>query len=92
MKEGSSINQSLSTLGLVISALADMSNPAKKKDKIFEAGYGRDHGLGLYLIREILKITNIDIKEKGTPGLGVRFELLVPLCAYRTVNNRDLDP
>ena len=35
MKEGSSINQSLSTLGLVISALADMSNPAKKKDKVF---------------------------------------------------------
>ena len=64
----------------------------EKKDKIFEAGYGRDHGLGLYLIREILKITNIDIKEKGTPGLGVRFELMVPLCAYRTVNNRDLDP
>ena len=35
MKEGSNINQSLTTLGLVISALADASNPAKKKEKIF---------------------------------------------------------
>ena len=30
MREGSNINQSLTTLGLVISALADLSNPAKK--------------------------------------------------------------
>ena len=35
MKEGANINQSLSMLGLVISALAEMSNPHKKKDKIF---------------------------------------------------------
>ena len=35
MKEGSNINQSLSTLGLVISALADMANQAKKKEKVF---------------------------------------------------------
>jgi signal transduction histidine kinase len=53
------------------------------KDKIFEEGYGRDHGLGLYLIREILMMTNIDIKETGTPGTGVRFEIVAPLSAIR---------
>ena len=30
MREGSNINQSLTTLGLVISALAELSNPSKK--------------------------------------------------------------
>lgn len=58
--------------------------PQEKKEMIFGDGYGRDHGLGLYLIREILKITNIEIKETGTPGSGVRFELTVPLCAFRS--------
>ncbi len=58
--------------------------PQDKKEKIFEGGHGRNHGLGLYLIREILKITNIEIKETGTPGSGVRFELTVPLCAFRS--------
>jgi signal transduction histidine kinase len=55
----------------------------ENKERIFEDGYGRDHGLGLYLIREILKITNIGIIESGMPGIGVRFELVVPLKAYR---------
>ena len=57
--------------------------PSENKEKIFDDGYGRDHGLGLYLIREILKITDIEIREKGTPGLGVRFEMIVPFGAYR---------
>ena len=58
--------------------------PDEKKERIFEDGYGRDHGLGLFLIREILKITNIEIKEIGTQGRGARFEIVVPIGSYRT--------
>jgi PAS domain S-box-containing protein len=59
--------------------------PLDKKEWIFEDGFGRDHGLGLYLIKEILRITNIEIQERGVPGSGARFELTVPKGAYRTI-------
>jgi len=51
--------------------------PVDEKEKIFERGHGRGHGYGLYLIREILSITGITIKETGTPAKGVRFEMTV---------------
>ena len=57
--------------------------PAEEKEKIFERGYGRDSGLGLFLIREILAITDIGIVETGVPGEGVRFEMTVPRGRYR---------
>ncbi|RQD79705.1 MAG: PAS domain-containing sensor histidine kinase [Methanocalculus sp. MSAO_Arc1] len=52
--------------------------PADQKELIFEYGYGKHTGFGLFFIREILSITGITISETGTPGEGVRFELLVP--------------
>jgi signal transduction histidine kinase len=58
--------------------------PYEKKEKIFEEGYGTDHGLGLFLIKEILKITHVEIIESGTPNIGARFEILVPKGAYRS--------
>ena len=58
--------------------------PAPEKQRIFEKGFGKNTGLGLFLTREILAITEIAITETGTPGGGVQFELLVPSGAYRT--------
>lgn len=53
------------------------------KNRLFERGYGKNTGLGLFLSREILAITNITIKETGKPGKGARFEMFVPKGAYR---------
>jgi PAS domain S-box-containing protein len=57
--------------------------PVEDKERIFLRGYGRNTGLGLFLIREILNMTGISIVENGTPGEGVRFEIHVPLGGYR---------
>jgi PAS domain S-box-containing protein len=53
------------------------------KEKIFDRGFGKNTGLGLFLIKEILLITGITIRETGTFGAGARFELHVPKDAYR---------
>jgi len=58
--------------------------PPGEKQKIFEKGYGKHTGFGLFLTREILAITNISILETGTPGKGARFEITVPKEAYRS--------
>ena len=52
--------------------------PAGEKEKIFDRGFGKNTGLGLFLSREILSITGITIAETGEPGKGARFEMLVP--------------
>jgi PAS domain S-box-containing protein len=57
--------------------------PHDKKEKIFELGYGRNSGLGLFLVREILGITGITIRETGESGKGARFEMMVPKSGYR---------
>jgi PAS domain S-box-containing protein len=57
--------------------------PAEEKRKIFERGYGKNTGLGLFLVREILSITGISIQETGVEGEGARFEILVPKGSYR---------
>jgi PAS domain S-box-containing protein len=57
--------------------------PADEKEKIFDRGYGKNTGLGLFLAREILAITGITIRETGEEGKGARFEIHVPAGAYR---------
>ena len=57
--------------------------PEDEKEKIFERGFGKNTGLGLFLVREILDITSITIQETGEPGKGVRFEMTVPKGMYR---------
>ena len=54
-----------------------------KEEKIFERGYGKNTGLGLFLAREILSITGISIREAGIEGRGARFEMLVPKNGFR---------
>ncbi|KLK87486.1 histidine kinase [Methanoculleus sediminis] len=52
--------------------------PAEQKERIFERGFGSHTGLGLFLVKEVLSITGIAIRETGEPGKGVRFEIAVP--------------
>ncbi|MDD4136938.1 MAG: PAS domain S-box protein [Methanoregula sp.] len=56
-----------------------------EKDLIFERDFGKNTGLGMFLVREILSLTGITITETGTPGSGARFEIVVPDGAYRIV-------
>jgi signal transduction histidine kinase len=58
--------------------------PVPDKQHVFTKGFGRDSGLGLFLIREILSITGISIRETGASGKGARFEISVPTGDYRT--------
>jgi PAS domain S-box-containing protein len=60
--------------------------PADDKEKIFEPGYGKNTGLGLFLAREILDITGISIRETGEPGKGARFEMTVPKGVWRKIS------
>jgi PAS domain S-box-containing protein len=70
--------------GLVIRYTDDgVGIPLSEKEKIFLKGYGRNTGLGLFLIREILAITGISITETGVPGTGAQLEMFVPKGAYR---------
>lgn len=52
--------------------------PAAEKDKIFKYQYGKNTGLGLFLSREILSITGINIAETGKEHEGARFEIRCP--------------
>jgi signal transduction histidine kinase len=53
------------------------------KRHLFIRGFGKNSGLGLFLIREILAITGTTIVETGEPGKGARFELTWPVGQYR---------
>jgi len=57
--------------------------PQDLKERIFERGYGKNTGLGLFLVREILSITGIAITETGTYGTGACFEIVVPDGCFR---------
>jgi len=60
--------------------------PLDEKPKLFQKGYGRNTGFGLFLAREILAITGISINETGVHGRGARFEITVPKGTYRSVS------
>jgi len=57
------------------------------KPKLFTRGFGKNTGLGLFLIKEILSITGITITENGDPGKGTQFEMRVPPGSFRTAPN-----
>jgi PAS domain S-box-containing protein len=54
-----------------------------EKERIFEWGYGKHTGFGLFLSREILMITGLSMMENGEPDKGARFEITVPPGSYR---------
>ena len=61
--------------------------PAAYRGNLFEHGQGKNTGLGLFLIREILAISGISITENSTPGRGACFEIRVPEGKYRFAEN-----
>jgi signal transduction histidine kinase len=56
---------------------------ATDKERIFEKGFGRHTGMGLFLSREILGITGLTIRETAAFGVGARFEIAVPEGKFR---------
>ncbi len=60
-----------------------------QKEKIFEKGFGKNTGMGLFLSREILSITGISIRETGTYGEGARFLITVPEGKYHRPDHPD---
>lgn len=57
------------------------------KERIFDQGYGRNTGQGLFLVREILAITGITICENGMIGQGARFEMIIPRAGAREADS-----
>ena len=62
--------------------------PPADRERIFSHGAGKNMGFGLFLVREILSINGISIRENGAPGGGARFEIRVPPGSYRTGGER----
>ncbi len=63
--------------------------PAAEKDRVFDKGFGKNTGFGLFLIREVLSLTGITIIETGIPGNGARFEITVPTTKFRFSRSRN---
>jgi len=57
--------------------------PDSDKERIFDMGFGKNTGFGLFLSREILALNGITIRETGVFGRGARFEIAVPEKACR---------
>jgi signal transduction histidine kinase len=79
-----SVSHQPTNSGLMIT-VADNGSGVSAEDKLhlFERGYGKNTGLGLFLSQEILSITGITISEKGIAGKGAQFEIVVPKGAFR---------
>jgi PAS domain S-box-containing protein len=60
-----------------------MGIAGEDKEKVFERGFGKNTGLGMFLAREVLSFTGISIRETGVPGEGARFEIIVPQGEWR---------
>lgn len=71
----------------LIVVFEDNGAGVKDQDKrvIFDKGFGKNTGLGLYLSREILAITGITIAETGIAGKGARFEITIPEAGFRFI-------
>jgi PAS domain S-box-containing protein len=82
------ITSSETGAGLMIACEDDgVGITVNDKKYVFEQGYGKNTGLGLFLTWEILSITGITITETGEPGKGARFEILVPKDSYRVITD-----
>jgi PAS domain S-box-containing protein len=57
--------------------------PPSMKERIFNCGVGKNTGFGLFLVREILEINGMTIRENGEKGRGARFEIAIPRSSYR---------
>jgi signal transduction histidine kinase len=57
--------------------------PAGKKQQIFEYDAGGHAGIGLFICRQIVEVTDMTIQETGIEGKGARFVIHVPPGGYR---------
>jgi PAS domain S-box-containing protein len=55
----------------------------RDKMRIFDRGFGKHTGMGLFFSKEVLSITGITITEEGEPGHGARFVLSIPEGKWR---------
>ena len=55
---------------------------AEDKERIFDPGFGRNTGEGLYIAREVLLMTDASIREEGEPGKGARFVIDFPSSRF----------
>lgn len=60
-----------------------------EKELIFKQGFGKNTGFGLFIIREILDITGLTIKENGTFRKGALFEITVPKESWRPLSGTE---
>ncbi len=49
-----------------------------EKKKVFDEGYGKGTGFGLYLIRKICEVYGWTIQETGKKGKGAQFTIAIP--------------
>jgi DNA-binding response OmpR family regulator len=61
--------------------------PKADNEQIFKRGYGKNTGLGLFLVREILSITRITIDVITIEGQGACFEMIVPPGHFKTISS-----
>jgi PAS domain S-box-containing protein len=81
-----------SPAGLLLSLEDDgIGIPVPDKERVFTKGFGKNTGLGLFLVKEILSITNISIAETGEYQHGARFEMHVPKEMYRNARDSHRD-
>lgn len=66
--------------------------PEEEKEVIFDRGFGKNTGLGLFFIRDVLSLTGITIREVGRPGDGAMFEISVPNNSFRLCLSKGEDP
>jgi signal transduction histidine kinase len=50
----------------------------RAKKHLFQKGFGKGTGYGLYLISQICEVYGWTVQENGEQGRGVRFEFTIP--------------
>ncbi|MEN6609538.1 MAG: ATP-binding protein [Methanoregulaceae archaeon] len=59
--------------------------PGGKKAGLFTHKPGREDGMGLFLVKEIIGVTGLTIREEGEPGKGVLFVIHLPHDTFRVI-------
>ena len=57
--------------------------PESEKKFIFDKGFGKNTGIGLFMAQEILSLYDFSISETGVFGEGARFEIKIPEGKFR---------
>lgn len=56
--------------------------PEEQKNMLFDGRSAMSIN-GMYLVKEVLDVTNLTIVETGRPGEGSRYEIIIPTTNYR---------